>query len=165
MTPVTDLDARYSGPDAKPTDWQQTRAELADAELYWLSTVRPDGRPHTTPLIAVLVDDVVYVTTGAEERKARNLARNPSVVVTTGRNALREGLDIVVEGEAVRATDEALLSRVAAAFETKYGAEWHFDVRDGAFHHEGGTALVFAVAPTTVFGFAKGPYAQTRYRF
>ena len=127
--------------------------------------MRPDGRPHVTPLIAVLVDDVLYVTTGAQERKARNLEQNPRVVVTTGRNALREGLDVVVEGDAVRATDEALLHRVAAAFETKYGAEWHFDVRDGAFHHDPGTALVFAVAPATVFGFAKGDYAQTRYRF
>jgi hypothetical protein len=165
MTPVTDLDARYSGPDARPTDWQRARTELAEAELYWLSTVRPDGRPHVTPLIAALVDDVVYFTTGAEERKARNLEQNPGVVVTTGRNALHEGLDVVVEGDAVRATDEALLNRVAAAFETKYGEEWHFDVGDGAFHHAGGTALVFAVAPATVFGFAKGDYAQTRYRF
>ena len=42
-----------------------------------------------------------------------------------------------------------------------------FTVRDGAFHHpQGGTALVFEVAPLTVFGFGKGePYSQTRYRF
>jgi hypothetical protein len=165
MAPVTDLDVRYSGADASPTDWKRARAELEQAELYWLTTVRPDGRPHVTPLIGTLVDDVFYFTTGAQERKARNLEQNPNVVLTTGRNALREGLDVVVEGAAVRRTEDDLLNRVAAAFEAKYGAEWHFDVRDGAFHHEGGAALVFAVAPTTAFGFAKGDYAQTRYRF
>jgi nitroimidazol reductase NimA-like FMN-containing flavoprotein (pyridoxamine 5'-phosphate oxidase superfamily) len=165
MTPVTDLDARYSDPQASPTDWPRTLAELSAAELYWLTTVRPDGRPHVTPLIGVVVDEVVYFTTGADERKARNLEQNPHVVVTTGRNLLHEGLDVVVEGDAARVGDDRSLTMVATAFLDKYGEEWHFEVRDGAFHHPGGRALVFAVAPTTVFGFAKGGYAQTRYRF
>jgi hypothetical protein len=47
----------------------------------------------------------------------------------------------------------------------KYNGYWHFDVADGAFHHEGGEALVFAVAPVKVIAFAKGDFAQTRYRF
>ena len=61
--------------------------------------------------------------------------------------------------------DDATLLRVAAAYEAKYGSDWHFEVRDGAFHHEGGEALVFGLAPSTAFGFAKGPYSQTRWRF
>src|SRR5919112_4188381 len=36
----------------------------------------------------------------------------------------------------------------------------------GMFRHaDGGSALVFQVAPTKVFEFAKGRFAQTRYRF
>jgi hypothetical protein len=39
-------------------------------------------------------------------------------------------------------------------------------VRDGAFHHSHGRALVFAVAPITAFGFGKGErFSQTRWRF
>jgi len=39
-------------------------------------------------------------------------------------------------------------------------------VRDGAFEHEGGTALVCRVAPSTAFGFGKGDtFSQTRFRF
>jgi hypothetical protein len=70
-----------------------------------------------------------------------------------------------VEGDAEQETDDAVLRRVAELYESKYGTEWHFDVRDGAFHGEGGTALVFGVAPRTAFGFAKDPYSQTRWRF
>ena len=42
------------------------------------------------------------------------------------------GLDLVVEGDAVRVTDEAKLRKIGAAYESKYGREWHFDVRDRA---------------------------------
>jgi hypothetical protein len=72
----------------------------------------------------------------------------------------------VVEGDAVRVSDEAKLRRLAGAYESKYGSDWHFDVRDGAFAHEGGVALVYEVAPTKAFGFRKGgEFSQTRWRF
>lgn len=65
----------------------------------------------------------------------------------------------------MRIGDDAELVRIAEAYESKYGSEWHFDVRDGAFRHDSGEALVFEVAPTTAFGFRKGKYGQTRWRF
>ena len=131
----------------------------------YLGTVRPDGRPHVTPLIGVWVDDAIHVTTGAHERKALNIAANPHCVVTTGTNALHGGLDVVVEGDAVRLTDDASLGRVAEAYVAKYGEEWRFTVEDGVFVHEAGEALVFRIAPETAFGFGKDPYSQTRWRF
>ncbi|MEV0603567.1 pyridoxamine 5'-phosphate oxidase family protein [Streptomyces sp. NPDC050315] len=164
--PLTELDPRYSVKDAAPTSWAEARDRLAAAEIFWLSTVRPEGRPHVTPLIAVWLDDALYFSTGPEERKARNLAANPCCTLTTGSNALNEGLDLVVEGEAVEVHDEALLRRLADAHETKYGSDWHYEVRDGAFFHEaGGRATVYEVAPVTAYGFAKGAYSQTRWRF
>jgi hypothetical protein len=54
------------------------------------STVRPDGRPHVTPLIAVWHAGALWFATGPEERKARNLAENPSCVLTPGRSDLVE---------------------------------------------------------------------------
>jgi hypothetical protein len=44
----------------------------------------------------------------------------------------------------------------------------HWDVAGerGMFRHaDGGSAPMFEVAPTKVFEFAKGRFAQTRYRF
>lgn len=164
--PATDVDPRYSEPEAAATPWARARARLVEAELYWVTTVRPDGRPHVTPLIGVWADEALWFSTGPGERKARNLAANAHCVLTTGENALREGLDVVVEGEAERVADDAALRRVADVHETKYGSEWHYEVRDGLFHHGAGTAYVFRVAPATAFAFRKGgSYAQTRYRF
>jgi nitroimidazol reductase NimA-like FMN-containing flavoprotein (pyridoxamine 5'-phosphate oxidase superfamily) len=164
--PRTHLDPRYSDETATATPWPEAEKLLAGAELFWISTVRPDGRLHVTPLPAVWSAGALHFCTGPEERKARNLAANPQVVLTTGTNTWDRGYDLVVEGEAVRVTDDGRLRELAAAWEEKYGAFWHFEVRDGFFHHGPGHAVVYSVAPRTVFGFGKGqPFSQTRWRF
>ncbi|MET7893494.1 pyridoxamine 5'-phosphate oxidase family protein [Streptomyces mirabilis] len=178
--PHTDLDARYSSPGATAPPWAEAVSRLAKAEIFWLSTVRPDGRPHVTPLMSVWLNGALHFATGARERKGLNLAANPHVVLTTGTNAYGEGPDLVVEGDAVRITDEKRLAELAAAWEAKYGPEWRFEVRSGAFDSataaaappsteeagDAGLALVFEVAPHTVFGFGRGrSFSQTCYRF
>jgi hypothetical protein len=164
--PVTTLDRRFSDPEAVAADWEDTRRLLEKAELFWISTVRGDGRPHVTPLVAVWLEDAVHFTTGATEQKAVNLTANPNVVLTTGCNTWDGGLDIVVEGEAVQVTDADVLERLAEAWATKWDGRWRFEVSDGAFQHEdGGTALVFSVTPAKVFAFAKGTFGQTRHKF
>lgn len=163
--PVAEVDARFSMEGATATDWGEASGSLEKAELFWLSTVRPDGRPHVTPLIAVWAEDALHFCTGPTEQKARNLVKNAHVTLTTGTNALHEGLDVVVEGDAVQVTDRATLQRIADAYESKYGAEWHFDVGDGVFVHDAGEALVYEVAPAKALGFRKGDYSQTRWRF
>jgi nitroimidazol reductase NimA-like FMN-containing flavoprotein (pyridoxamine 5'-phosphate oxidase superfamily) len=164
--PTTTLDERYGEPEATPTSWEDAAAALSAAELFWLTTVRPEGRPHCTPLLAVWHDDALHISTGPEERKARNLAVNSQVVLTTGRNDLHGGLDLVVEGVAERVTDHDRLRDLATAWEEKYGPEWHYDVGEGGFIQRGTPGvLVFRVEPTTAFGFGKAPYSQTRWRF
>lgn len=166
MEPRAELDARYSDETATARPWPEAEAMIAEAELFWISTVRPEGRPHVTPLPAVWSDGALHFCTGPEERKALNLALNPHVVLTTGTNTWNKGFDLVVEGEAVRVSDDDRLRGLAEAWERKYGSFWHFEVRDGYFHHGAGKALVFSVAPGTVFGFGKGePFSQTRWRF
>lgn len=164
--PTTELNPAYSSDDATATPWAEARERVEEAEVWWLSTVRPDGRPHVTPLMTVWVHDKLYFSTGPQERKNMNLAGNPHVVLTTGSgNVMKEGLDLVVECEAVRVTDDSQLLPVADAIESKYGSGWHYEVRDGAFHHQPGEALVYQVAPETAFAFGRGRFSQTRYRF
>jgi nitroimidazol reductase NimA-like FMN-containing flavoprotein (pyridoxamine 5'-phosphate oxidase superfamily) len=162
---VAQLDARFSAPDAATTPWADVHAMLDNAELFWISTVRSDGRPHVTPLAAVWRGQAIYFCTGAGEQKGVNLQSNPSCALTTGNNEWKSGLDVVIEGRAKRVTDEGLLDELAAAWESKYRGDWHFEVHDAAFHHEGGEALVFEVAPVKVLAFAKGDFAQTRFTF
>lgn len=164
--PVTDVDQRYSSEGAAPVPWDNARQHLEAAEIFWLSTVRPDGRPHITPLLAVWLDDALHFCTGKDERKRKNLAGNNRCILTTGCNLYSEGLDIIVEGRAERIADDAALQGIADAYESKYGADWHFDVGDGAFVTEGHEAWVYRVAPETAFGYLRGDKgSQTRWRF
>jgi hypothetical protein len=164
--PTTKFDERFSAPEAGATPWADVQRALDQAELYWLTTVRADGRPHVTPLIGVAHDGAMHFCTGPDEQKARNIEGNRQVALTTGNNTWAEGLDVVVEGRAVRITDREALQALAGAYETKYGSVWHFDVGDGVFTHEdGGTAAVFRIEPSKVLAFAKDPHAQTAFRF
>ena len=163
--PETKLDTRFSDADAVATSWDETQQALERAELYWITTVRRDGRPHTTPLVAVWLDDAIYFCTGPSEQKAVNLTHSPHVVLTTGCNDWEHGTDIVVEGTAVRVTDDPKLRRLASAWGRKWDGRWRYEVADGAFEHEHGRALVFEVEPTKVLAFGKGTFSQTRHRF
>jgi nitroimidazol reductase NimA-like FMN-containing flavoprotein (pyridoxamine 5'-phosphate oxidase superfamily) len=166
-TPVTTIDSRYSAPDATATRWEETVKVLERAELFWVSTVRADGRPHVTPVVAAWAEGAVWFSTGAGEQKFANLRANPHVVLTTGCNGWDGGLDVVVEGEAVQVTDEAVLGRVAKAFTSKWDGRWQWTVAGGCFRHEGaGEAMVFSVTPAKVFAHAKGdPFGATVHRF
>lgn len=163
--PVTWLEPRFSSDDATATPWAEARDQLENAEVYWLSTVRPDGRPHVTPLVSVWLDGALYFASGPDERKAKNLAHDPHCVITTGCNIF-EGLDLVVEGDAEVVGEEATLRRVADRYASKYDPPFHFTVRDGAFYGEGGAALVYQLTPVKAFGFGKGEaFSQTRWSF
>ena len=103
-TPTTELDAIFSDPGTTATSWEDTRRTLEAAELFWIATVRTDGRPHMTPLVAVWLDDALHFCTGEVEQKAVNLRGNQNVILMTGCNQWDGGLDVVVEGPAVRVT-------------------------------------------------------------
>jgi general stress protein 26 len=166
-TPVTTLDQRFSAPDAAATGWEQTSRMLAEAELFWVTTVRADGRPHMTPLVAVWSDGTLYFCTGADEQKAVNLRGNRHVILSTGSNTWDRGVDVVVEGDAVQVTDEATLRRLAEAWTAKWDGSWQYQVRDGAFRHSGADdpVLVFGVRPVKVLAFGKGTFSHTRHSF
>ena len=168
-TPATTLDERFSDPAAAATGWDQTRQALEAAGLFWITTVRADGRPHVTPLVAVWLDGAVHFCTGTGEQKLVNLAANPHVVLTTGCNRWADGLDVMVEGSAVRVTDDAQLRRLAQAWTGKWDGRWQYEVRDGSFRHsaepDAGEIPVFAVRPDKVLAFAKGTFSHTRHRF
>ena len=166
--PIAKLSPGFSSNAAVATKWERGRRDLEVAELYWLSTVRPDGRPHVTPLLGIWLDGALYFCTGPDERKAKNLEQNQQCILTTGSNKL-DGLDLVIEGEAATVSDETELRAVAETYESKYGAR--LTTREGTWFGLGdairnGEVLVYRVAPSTAWGFAKGQvFSQTRWAF
>jgi general stress protein 26 len=167
------IDPRYGNASATPPAWADIERLLTDAQLYWIITVRSDGRPHAVPLVGVWQDGGFAFCTGSEEQKHRNLETNPHVAVTTGStgaNGWNSGKDVVVEGTAVRVTEPEQLQRLAAAWFAKYGEDWQFEVRGEEFvelgHSGGGSggAWVYTVTPEKVLAFGD-EHGQTAYRF
>jgi len=160
--PRTTLDARYSEQGAQATPWPDAVSHLEQAGLFWVSTVRADGRPHVTPVVAVWADGALYFTSGPREQKSKNLAANRHCAVTTGCNTWNEGLDLVLHGDAEVMHDLLRLRQVADAFLAKYGRDWAFEVaEDGTF----GGPVVYHLVPVQGLGFGKGPFSHTRWDF
>lgn len=84
----------------------------------WISTTRPDGRPHAVPVWFCWHDRGIYFISGWELQKAINLARQPWAVVHAG-----DGDDVIIlEDPAEVVTDEAEQHRVDRLYGEKYVA-------------------------------------------
>lgn len=169
--PTPELDHRFSDPAARPRPWHDVQRVLQDNELFWLATVRTDGRPHSVPLPAIWLGQTLYFCTGSAEQKARNLTHTPHCVLSTGTATMNTGLDVAVEGPAARVTEEDLLHRLAGRWQSELN--WPFQAVPGGFVDPSASpaaqqdpVLVFALRPSKVLAFSKGdPFSQTRYRF
>jgi len=172
--PTGQIDPRYGDASATAPSWEAIEQLLVEAQLYWIITVRTDGRPHAVPLVGVWYDGAFAFCTGSEEQKQRNLDANPQVAVSTGgmgANGWSSGRDVVVEGVAERVTDAETLHALADAWFAKYGEDWHFEVRGQEFvelSNSGGSteggARVYRVAASKVLAFGDA-HGQTAYRF
>ena len=175
------IDPRFGDASATAPDWTDVEARLTAAQLYWLVTVRADGRPHAVPLCGVWHGGTFAFVTGEREQKMRNLEHDAHVAVTAGplgAHGWSSGKDVVVEGVAVRVTDEADLRTLADEWERKYDGDWRWAVRDGRFvelSDSGGNpdpdhpdaeehgGQVFRVPPDKVIVFGD-EHGQTTYR-
>lgn len=161
------VDGRYSADGIAPTPWEQVFAVLVSTEIYALTTLLPDGMPHTVPVSGIMEDAGFLFCTGPNEQKAWNIAHDPRGSVHVGSPHFFEGVDIVVRGRIERVTDKASLQALADAFIAKYGEFWTFGVGDDALinHHEL-PAWVFRLVPEVGHSFTRGEQtAQTRYEF
>ena len=151
-------------------EWKlQAPAEFGgvpEPHTHWLATTQPDGRPHVVPVGAAWHEGAFYFSSGDGTRKSKNLALDPRCAVMLA----AAGVDLTVEGRAVKVTDEAKLQRLASVFAS---GGWEPTVRDGAFYHEFSAPsagpppwYVYEIVPQTVYGFATGePYGATRWQF
>src|ERR1700679_2379391 len=64
-----------------PWSWAERR--LKKSHNYWITTVKPDGSPHTMVVWGLWQDGRFLFSTGSKSRKARNLAQNVNCVVCT----------------------------------------------------------------------------------
>ena len=128
-----------------PWSWAESR--LRDATLYWISTTRPDGRPHVAPVWAVWVDGLIVFESGPNSRRSRNIAANPAASVH-----IQSGDDVViVEGvaETIDRPDPAFAARLLEAFAKYNGYGYQYNP---ANWQNGG---LYIVRPRKVMGWAR----------
>lgn len=153
-------------PTGAPLAWAAGLDELRSVDTYWVATTLPDGGPHLVPVLAVVVDGALHFSASDRSRKARNLAADPHLVVSGSSGTC----DLVVHGQAQAVSDEAVLHRIAEAYQDKYG--WAPQVRQGALWAEGAPTAgpppyrVFQVEPHRAFSFpTDDATVPTRWRF
>ena len=95
----------------------EAASRVSKARIGWLTTLRPDGSPHTTPVWFVFDEKSIWIATGHRNVKVANVRSDPRVSIAIDGSA---AAPLVAEGNAelmdVAATDRG----VVAAFAEKY---------------------------------------------
>jgi len=91
----------------------------------WLSSVRPDGRPHLTPVWFAWHEGKLYICLQSTSVKARNIEQNPLVSL-----ALEDGSRVVICEGSANFLRPPWPAAVAGIFQAKY--QWNI-VKDGDY--------------------------------
>jgi hypothetical protein len=139
-----------------PWSWAEQR--LKRSHNYWITTVKPDGSPHTMVVWGLWISGRFLFSTGSKSRKARNLAKNPNCVVST--EHAHEA--VIVEGTA-RMADVPTRRQLLA----KYPGKYDWDMSSMAEDILSMKEPVFAVCPRVVFGLWEKKFMEktTRWTF
>ena len=139
-----------------PWTWAEQR--LQKSHNYWITTVKPDGSPHTMVVWGLWQHGRFLFSTGCKSRKARNLEKNQNCVVCT--ELANEA--VIVEGIAEIA-DVAARRKLLPAYERKYKFDMGGMKEDILSMKE----PVFAVRPSVVFGLAEKDFIgkATRWKW
>jgi PPOX class probable F420-dependent enzyme len=138
--------------------WEWISGRMSESRNYWISTTRPDGRPHAAPVWGVWVDETLYFGTEPSSRKARNLAHNPNVAVH-----LESGDEaVILEGvaEELAAPGSSLSERIIEAYAAKY-----VDPETGEAFRPDSAAGMLAVRPRVVFAWLERDFPRTATRW
>lgn len=99
--------------------WNVVDRQLRAIRTIWISTTRPDGRPHSIPVWFLWEDGAppsLVFTSSSGEQKVRNLAHQAWVIAHAG-----DGDDVLIlEGVAERITDDSELVALDRAYGDKY---------------------------------------------
>ncbi len=139
-----------------PWTWPEQR--LKKSHNYWITTVKPDGSPHTMIVWGLWQDGRFVFSTGSTSRKTRNLAANPNCIVCT--EHAQEA--VIVEGVA-EVADVAARHKMIPVYERKY----KFDLSTMKDDILSMKEPVFAVRPKIVFGLWEKHFQSksTRWKF
>jgi PPOX class probable F420-dependent enzyme len=136
--------------------WSWATERLTSSHDYWLSTVRPDGRPHVMPVWGIWSlagEHALWFSTSPTSRKARNLTADARCALTTD-DALEP---VVVEGTARLETDPTAIAEFTRRVNVKYEVDY-----SASFFEENSA---YAVRPSWVFALDEDDFTGTPTRW
>src|SRR5260370_1270884 len=101
----------------KPWPWALERLEKS--HNYWISTTRPDRRPHLMLVWGIWWQDAFWFSTGPRTRKAKNIAADPHVVIGTE----KADETVILEGTAEEIKDRSVWKQLFEIYNRKYAAD------------------------------------------
>jgi general stress protein 26 len=110
-----------SGGQTELLGWNYVDERMRSAKHYWLSTMSPDGAPHTRPVGGMWLDRRLYLGGSPESRWAQNVASNPSVCLSLSESEESDRAVIVHGKISVRQADRDLSARLVSVSNEKYG--------------------------------------------
>lgn len=175
---MTVTSTNLDGYGAPVIEWQRVQAQLGsdlpqipgsggpDRHTPWLTTITADGAPHVRPVGISQVGGVWYFTSGPGTHKSRNLAVDPTCVVSVATHQF----DLVVEGRADRVNDNVELRTVADKFNCE---GWPVRVQGDALTAEFSAPSagpppwsLYRVTPARVYAFGTAePFGATMFDF
>jgi hypothetical protein len=112
---MPDYGIKESDDGLLPWSWAEER--LTASRNYWVTSLWPDGRPHSMPVWGAWDGEALWFSSGRRSRKARNLAADPRCVIAT-ENANEP---VVIEGRAEFARTRDEIAPIAELLDAKYG--------------------------------------------
>lgn len=139
--------------------WKWADDRLRKSHNYWITTVKPDGSPHTMVIWGLWLDGGFYFSTGRESRKARNLTENSHCIIASE----RADQAIIVEGIAEEVMDVDFRRNFLKIYERKY----KFDMSSFEGDILSLKEPIYRIRPSLAFGLdeKKSMNAATRWKF
>lgn len=151
--PIAPAGYGYSKKPEGMLTWDEVEAALASTQVYFLSTIGPDGGPHTTPIWGAWVGHHLYFEGGDETRWSKNLASDSRMSF----GAEAGGFHMSGKGIVGRTKAGSLFKKVVANYASKY----QYKPQQDDFRRLSPN-VVIALNMTSLEQFAATP---TRFRF
>jgi general stress protein 26 len=130
---------------------EEVLQRFAAADCSWLTTVRPDARPHSAPIWHVLYKGYIYVISKPTAVRVANIQHNPRVTITHP----DPHSAIIIDGRAQ--IGENMASQLRPYFQEKY--DWDI-ATDGDY------TTIIEICPSKImaWGAEEGAGKRKRWR-
>lgn len=137
--------------DSELLTWADVEARLVASRHYWLSTTRPNGRPHVVPRWGIWLEGVFWYDGSPATRHARNVRHNESCALH-----LESGSIVtIVEGSSRPSAPvvDSFGERLSAEFRRKYAELGYSPAPESCSDEVAGGLLV--MTPAKAFAWSR----------